>query len=190
MRVPAPRVLVRIEGLSRCSLGLVVALVLAACSRSPADKLVGWPPSEEVVPYGLPEVVDTTPAPEVEVVELDVGPLEVDAPPSPPCLALVEHACSLWTPFADACREARTKIPDDSHPATREACEVLLAKHKAVTSWGNPCGRYARLLCAESGEASERCKSARARVSLLTERREWNACIADILWFEARTLRR
>jgi len=142
------------------------------------------------VPYGLPEVVATPPAHEVEGSEADVGPVDVVLPPSPPCLALVEYACNLWTPFADACREARTRIPDDLHPETRDACEAILAKHKAVTSWGNPCGRYARLLCTESGEASERCKSARGRISLLTERREWNACIADILWFETRKLRR
>lgn len=180
-----------IEALRRGRWCACVALALGvACSRGPIDKLVGWPPSEDVVPYGLPEVVDTTPAPEVDTALPEVGPVDVAAPPSPPCMALVEHACSLWTPFADACREARTKIPDDAHPATRDACEALLAKHKAVTSWGNPCGRYARLLCGESGETSERCKAARARVGLLTERREWNACIADILWFEARTLRR
>lgn len=164
--------------------------LIAGCGRGPEDKLVDWPPREDVVPVGLPPEPDTLPAPELdttapETVEVDVGPA-----PLPPCRELVEYACELWTPFSDACREARTKVPDDSHPATREACEALLEGYRTRTSWGNPCGRYARALCAQSGEASERCRAARARIAILDTRREWKACIADLLWFEARTLRR
>jgi hypothetical protein len=176
--------------LTRGGRALAAGLVLCACGRTPEDKLVDWPPKEEIVPYGLPEVVDTA-APELpDTSPPDTAPVEVAPPPPPPCQALVDHACVLWTAYSDACREARTKVPDDSHPPTREACEALLTRFKEQTRWGNPCGRYARAVCAASGEASERCKAARARTPVLTERREWNACIADLLWFEARTFRR
>lgn len=170
------------------ALPLVVALL--ACGKDPHDRLLGWPPREDVVPYGLPEVVDTYEPPEVEEVVAEVVDVEVVPPPLPPCAALVEHACNLWTPFADACREARTKIPDDGHAITREACAALLARFQGEQRHGNPCGRYSRAICAESGEASERCVASRRRTGLLTERREWNACLADLIWFEARLFRR
>lgn len=162
---------------------------LVACGKSPQDKLVGWPPEEEIVPFGLPEVVDAAPEPVVDTVA-PAPPIEPPAPPTPPCRALVELACELWTPFADACREAQTRVPDDRHAATREACQALLDRHRAETRWGNPCGRYARALCRQSGEGSERCKSARARTPVLKTRREWNACQADLIWLEMQTLRR
>lgn len=187
MHVPRPQAL--IEALTRCAPWLLGAYLLA-CARGPEDRLVGWPPSEDVVPYGLPDAPAPAPPTVADSAEPEAAPVEVAPAPSPPCLALVEHACVLWTPFADACREARTKVPDDSHAPTREACAALLAKYQAETRWGNPCGRYTRALCKESGESSERCKAARARIALLTQRREWNACLADLIWFEARTLRR
>lgn len=169
-----------------------VAVVLGggACGKAPEDKLVDWPPKEEVVPWGLPDAAPPAAPEVVDAAAPEAEPVEVAPAPLAPCQALVEHACTLWTPFADACREARTKTPDDAHPETREACAALLAKYTGESRWGNPCGRYARAICAESGEGAERCKAARARIPLLTERREWNACLADLMWFEARTLRR
>ena len=167
-----------------------IALALVACAKGPEDKLVDWPPKEDVVPWGLPDVAPPAVEEVLDAALAEAEPEEVAPPPLPPCAALVEHACGLWTRFADACREARTRIPDDGHAPTREACAALLAKYTGETRWGNPCGRYARAICAESGEGAERCKAARGRIPLLTERREWNACLADLIWFEARTLRR
>lgn len=171
-------------------LPIVALSLIAGCRQSPEDKLVGWPPSEEVVPYGLPEVEDTAVESRLDSEDVEPAPVEVAPQPSPPCEALLEMACELWTRYADACHEARTKVPDDSHPPTREACQALLDKYREQPRWGNPCGRYARALCAASGESSERCKAARARVPVLTERREWDACLADLIWFETRKLRR
>ena len=169
---------------------LAALTLLTGCGRGAEDKLVDWPPREDVVPVGRPPEPDTAPPPEPDTSILDLAEVDAAPAPLPPCHALVEYACELWTPFSDACREARTHIPDDDHPATREACEALLTTYREKTSWGNPCGRYARALCAESGEASERCRAARARIAILDTRREWKACIADLLWFEVRTLRR
>lgn len=169
---------------------LLTGLLLAACAKDPEDKLVDWPPREDVVPVGRPPELDSAAPSEPDTVAPEVAATDAEPPPLPPCRALVEYACELWTPFSDACHEARTRVPDDSHPATREACEALLGAYRTRTSWGNPCGRYARALCAQSGESSERCKAARARVPILDTRREWKACMADLLWFEARTLRR
>lgn len=174
---------------------LLIALALtlgSACGRAPEDKLVNWPPSEPVVPVrdviedADVEAPDTAPAPEP-----DTTPVEVVEPPLPPCAELVRLLCDRWTHFADACREARTRTPDDKHPPTRDACQALVDKiNSPETRWGSPCSRYARALCAESGDTSDRCKAAQARIAVLTTKRDWQACIADLVWFEARTLRR
>jgi len=189
-RAPGPDGLIVKGGSRRAHAAWALAVVtLAGCPSGPEDKLVGWPPEEQIVPYGLPEVVAPVAPPEPDTSQPEAVTPEV-TPPLRPCQALVEQLCQLWTPFADACREALTRVPDDTHPPTREACEALLTHYRQETHWGNPCGRYARAICTVSGEASERCKAAQSRTPVLTQRREWKACIADLLWFQARTLRR
>lgn len=180
----------RVREVARLAAPVLAVLLLAGCSKDPEDKLVDWPPREDVVPVGLPVEVDTVSSPEPDTAAPEVAMTDVAPPPLPPCRALVEYACELWTPFSDACREARTRVPDDTHPPTREACAALLEAYRTRTSWGNPCGRYARAVCAQAGESAERCKAARARVPILDTRREWRACIADLLWFDALALRR
>lgn len=174
----------------------VVGLVLvvgacAACGASPEDKILGWPPREPVVPVReVVEAPDVVEVPDLGVVEVAV--VDVAPPPPGPCRQLVDIACELWTPFADSCREARRKPPDESHGPTAEQCQALVDRYvkDELPRMGNPCGRLSRAICKDSGESSERCRSARARVPLLTKRHQWRACLGDLLWFEARTLRR
>lgn len=170
---------------------LVALTMSVGCGRDPAAKIVGWPPREPVVP--VREVIEAPDQIEPEDAPLaDAGPVEVAAAPMGPCRELAEVACELWTPFADACREAKKSIPDDTHGPTRELCQALVDRYKKdeLPRMGNPCGRLARMVCQDAGESSERCRSARARVPLLTKRHQWRACLGDMLWFEARTFRR
>lgn len=169
--------------------GLVA--LLGACPSDSSDKILGWPPSEPVVPIrDVVEVPDVPPP--AEVVDVAVAVAEVAPRPVGPCAELVDIACELWTPFADSCREARRAAPDDTHGPTRDKCQALVDRYKKdeLPRLGNPCGRLSRAICKDSGEASERCRSARARVPLLTKRHQWRACLGDLLWFEARTFRR
>jgi hypothetical protein len=168
-------------------------LAASACGRSsPESRIIGWPPDEPVV--ALRDAVEA-PAPDVSPAEVSDpdGTAEVDArSPLGPCEELVELGCELWTPFADACREARKSVPDDTHPATREVCAELVARYRKdeLPRLKNPCGRLARAICKEAGAASERCKAANARIPLLTDKREWRHCLGELLWFEAKSLRR
>jgi hypothetical protein len=170
---------------------LLISLLMAACGESPGDKILGWPPRESVV--AVREVVEAPEVVEVpDVVALDVADVEVALPPPGPCTRLVDVACELWTTFADSCREARRDTPDESHGPTAEQCQVLVDRYvkDELPRMGNPCGRLSRAICKDSGETSERCRSAKARVPLLTKRHQWRACLGDLLWFEARTFRR
>lgn len=165
--------------------------MLVACGESPGDKILGWPPREPVVP--IREVVEAPDVMEVpEVVLPDAEVADVVPPPAGPCTRLVDVACELWTTFADSCREARRNTPDESHAPTAEQCLALVDRYvkDELPRMGNPCGRLSRAVCKDSGETSERCRSARARVPLLTKRHQWRACLGDLMWFEARTFRR
>jgi len=173
-------------GLALC----VVGLVGSGCTSDPADKLIGWPPTEPVV--AVRDVAVAPDALDEPDVVVDTRPVEVAPPPVGPCRELVNIGCELWTPFADACREAQKNIPDDTHGPTRDLCQALVDRYKKdeLPRIGNPCGRLAKAICKEGGDTSERCRSARARVPLLTKRHQWHACLGDLLWFEAKTFRR
>lgn len=111
---------------------------------------------------------------------------------APPCHQLVDLVCELQGRFTDACREARTNMPDDAHPETREACRALLADfvERDAARVGSACSRYALEVCKTLGAASEPCKTAQGQVAVLTTRRELKACLGDLLWIRTRTFRR
>ena len=165
--------------------------MLASCGRSAADKIEGWPPREPIVP--VRDVVD---APEVEVVEdtavVDAAPeAEVVREPEA-CHKIADLVCELEGRFTDVCRDARTNVPDDSHPETREQCAVLFAKFTSdeLPRVGSACARYANEVCRDLGAGSEPCKTARSAVGVLTQRRQLRACLGDLLWIQTRTFRR
>lgn len=167
-------------------------IALAACGREPTDKIVGWPPREPIVPV-RDVIEDTAPAEPEDVGEPDTAPEVPDVTPeTPPCKKIVDMVCELEGRFTDACREARTHVPDDGHAETREACAALYAKFEKdeLPRVGSACWRYARELCKTLGDGSEPCKTAQGQVSVRTTRRELRACLGDLLWSATRTFRR
>ncbi|MCC6624474.1 MAG: hypothetical protein IT385_24715 [Deltaproteobacteria bacterium] len=173
------------------ALALALAVALTACRDEPRDKIVGWPPREPIVPRR--DVEEDTSPPVEDVVATEVlAPVEDVAPEVPPCRRIVDLVCELQGRFSDACREAQSRVPDDGHPETRDACTALHASFVAdeLPRVGSACHRYARELCKTLGEGSEPCRTAKGQVTVLKTRRELRACLGDLLWVRTRTLRR
>jgi len=168
-----------------------MALAAAACGRDASDKIVGWPPREPIVP--VRDVVEDTAPPPEDTAVAELAPADVpDATALPPCHQIVDLVCELQGRFTDGCREARSRVPDDGHPETRQACQALLDAFVAddLGRVGSACSRYAREVCKTLGAASEPCRTATGQVSVLTTRRELRACLGDLLWIRTRTFRR
>lgn len=144
-------------------------------------------PVRDVVEDAAGEVVDAEPEVEDAEPEVDVAPVEL-----PPCKRIVDLVCDLEGRYTDACREARTHPPDDTHAETREACEALEARftEHELPRLGSACSRYAREVCKTLGETSEPCRTAQGQVSVRTSRRELRACLGDLLWSQTRLFRR
>jgi len=179
---------------ARRALGVIVlaALALAACRDEPRDKLRGWPPNEPIVPRRDVEE-DASPEPLADVVVAEVVTSVADvAPVVPPCRRIVDLVCELQGRFTDACREAQSRVPDDAHPETRDACQALHDTFVAdeLPRVGSACHRYARDVCKTLGEGSEPCRTAKGQVTVLKSRRELRACLGDLLWIRTRTFRR
>lgn len=141
-------------------------------------------------------VRDVVEAPEVEavadtVVSETVAPVEVVSE-APPCQKIVDLVCELGGRFTDMCRDAKSAVPDDTHPETRDACLELYTRFEKdeLPRVGSACTRYAREVCRTLGEGSESCKTAKGQVQVLTSRRELRACLGDLLWSYTRTFRR
>ncbi|MFO0751286.1 MAG: hypothetical protein U1F43_37310 [Myxococcota bacterium] len=138
-------------------------------------------------------IEDTAPEVEEDTAPEDTGPEDVEVVEAvPPCRRIVDLVCELEGRFTDACREARTHVPDDGHPETRDACLELVTRFEKddIQRVGSACMRYAREVCKTLGAASEPCRTAQGQVSVRTSRRELRACLGDLLWIQTRTFRR
>lgn len=183
---------------SRLALGLwlAVGLTASACRDDVAARIRGWPlTAEDRALMGGDVVVPDETTDDAPIVEPGGdAPLPVDIDPAlpGPCAQLIAFACELYGAFNDGCQEAKTKTPDDTHPQTREGCELLLKRftEEELPRVGGSCYRYTRSLCAAHGDGSERCKTARATIQLARSRREHRICLADWLILESRDLRR
>ncbi len=174
---------------------VAVALACAGCAPTAGDKVVGWPPTEGGPPYvrdaGVTDTFLDTAPPEVVADTEPVERADGEVFAGGPCAQLVHLACELWGPHADACAEARRRVPDEAQAATAEVCTALVERFtRDEIPRGGGCWRWVAAVCRELGPTAERCREVRTLLPLVKTKRETRICLGDWLWFEARALRR
>jgi hypothetical protein len=169
---------------------VAMALLAAACGRTPDDKVSRW--AAEVLPAPAPEValeVAAPAEPEAAASEAE-GPDAVDELAMAPCERLLYRACQGLGPDGEECAEARRAFPADRTPEWEMGCQAVLDRHQDLIDAGgepargsgrNACRLLQERLCAESGVNTWACREARDDANRLRRQRRTASCLGDLL---------
>ena len=184
----------------------IAAAAVVACSKSPEERVRGWPRSEPVTraPVGdddltawalSPTEPDTGEAGDgvsgdALAARSDGGPEDgFGDPKGGACVALIERACALLGRHSEECIEVRAKRASTYPPDSSKSCREVLDHFEQGEAKVHPrraCKRLARRVCKDLGSESRACQEALIRVKRLRKTEQKRACQGDLLLFFAR----
>jgi hypothetical protein len=177
---------------------LALALLMAACSRTPEDKVQRWASEIPPAPATAPKAVDPLTLPIPEPVDLNPPPVaEPQAAPAAseplePCERVVQRACSTLGIHSDECHEMRHLVPAPPPANVRSACATVVDEQarlldpKGLGDGQSPCLLMVRRVCQRHGYKTAICDETKEGSRLLTSARRREACIGQLLLLELR----
>ena len=171
--------------------GVAIMSPAPGCEDAPRNKVTRRATPEEMPGSAASRPVESAPTIASSVVTPTVGPAPVE---SAACHELVERACQALGPHSDECQEAKALLPLIITPEHHAGCSAILDAHVRPSRQAkrrrrlNSCRRLMRAVCGAAGGSTWVCRQTRADASRLWRTGQREACLGDLLLFEARRL--